>query len=232
MAKFAQRLHVGRHPTYIRNTTALLRSSCVCTAAFLSSSAGLAATGFVLRLVASVACCWFLAACKARALHLGSGSTWLEQHSTVGTQLYSAQWPPIFARDGCSRLVYNYIARRALSGAICRYGLLAAPSLLDFEARFLQLLRKTYITQPSEEVLEAITSRLPAHMIACSTPERAAKLYAEAKLLPGASTAAHLFTQHKLRVNGPLYLRYLHNQCVGTLCGLAILGNLLTGLQE
>ncbi|KAK9902091.1 hypothetical protein WJX75_004074 [Coccomyxa subellipsoidea] len=83
----------------------------------------------------------------------------------------------------------------------------AAPSLLDFEARFLQLLRKTYITQPSEEVLEAITSRLPAHMIACSTPERAAKLYAEAKLLPGASTAAHLFTQHKLRVNGPLYLR-------------------------
>ena len=79
---------MGRHPTYIRNTTALLRSSCVCTDAFLSSSAGLAATGFVLRLVASVACCWFLAACKARALHLGSGSTWLEQYSTVGTQLY------------------------------------------------------------------------------------------------------------------------------------------------
>ena len=84
----------------------------------------------------------------------------------------------------------------------------AVPKLPNFKDRFVELLTMTHMTRPKPEILDVISRRLSAQMIVCHTPDMAADLYEEAQLLPGASTVSHLFTQHGLRVNGPLYPRY------------------------
>ncbi|KAL0043055.1 hypothetical protein WJX79_007826 [Trebouxia sp. C0005] len=83
------------------------------------------------------------------------------------------------------------------------------PKLPNFEANFQQLLvkKKTHFNRPKEVIVNTIVRRLPARMIACSSVQQAADLYEDASCLPGASTAKHLMTQHKLTVNGPLYPR-------------------------
>ena len=42
-------------------------------------------------------------------------------------------------------------------------------------------------------------------MQVCSSVTMAVNLYKAVQLFPGASTQMHLFTQHNLRVNGPLF---------------------------
>ena len=84
----------------------------------------------------------------------------------------------------------------------------AEPKLPDFEAKFRQLLQGTRYNRPKEEVIEVVVRRLAARMIVCKDHLQAEDLYHDASYLPGASTAAHMFTQHQLRVNGPLYIGY------------------------
>jgi len=91
-----------------------------------------------------------------------------------------------------------------LSNTVC---LLAEPKLPDFEANFLRLLVRSRYNRPKENIIKAVVQRLAARMIVCSNTDQAEDLYHDASLLPGASTAEHLLTQHNLRVNGPLYLR-------------------------
>ena len=94
--------------------------------------------------------------------------------------------------------------QKPLSNAVC---LLAEPKLPDFEANFRRLLVRSRYNRPKENVIKAVVRRLAARMIVCSNTDQAEDLYHDASLLPGASTAEHLLTQHNLRVNGPLYLR-------------------------
>lgn len=77
----------------------------------------------------------------------------------------------------------------------------------SFANRFRQLLLKSHITHPLQEILEVIARRLSSRMIVCESPAAALELYEDAKLIPGASTCGHLMTQHGVRVNGPFFTR-------------------------
>ncbi len=94
--------------------------------------------------------------------------------------------------------------QKPLSNAVC---LLAEPKLPDFEANFRRLLVRSRYNCPKENIIKEVVRRLAPRMIVCSNTDQAEDLYHDASLLPGASTAKHLLTQHNLRVNGPLYLR-------------------------
>ncbi len=54
-------------------------------------------------------------------------------------------------------------------------------------------------------MLDLITRRCPARVIAVPDSRAAVELYREAEHFPGPSTEGHLLTQHGLRVNGPLF---------------------------
>ena len=89
--------------------------------------------------------------------------------------------------------------------AVKRCCLPAEPKLPNFEANFRQLLVRSRFNRPNEAIVNTVVRRLAARMIACSSVTQAADLYEDASCLPGASTAKHLMTQHRLTVNGPLY---------------------------
>ena len=95
-------------------------------------------------------------------------------------------------------------AQKLLSNAVC---LLAEPKLPDFEANFRRLLVKSHYSCPKEDIIIAVVRCFAARMIVCSNTEQAEDLYHDSSLLPGASTAGNLLTQHNLRISGPLYSR-------------------------
>jgi hypothetical protein len=103
--------------------------------------------------------------------------------------------------------------------------LFALPHLqIDFRNRFVGLLAKGNINRPKREILDVVEERCATRMMVrlvyismmhvnlcktiiqvCSGVTMAVNLYKAVQLFPGASTQMHLFTQHNLRVNGPLF---------------------------
>ncbi len=77
--------------------------------------------------------------------------------------------------------------------------------LPDYNQRFVDLLSLGSITRPDPAVLSAIRMRCPARLMVAPDCAAAVDLYREAQLWPGPSTRGHLFTQHGLRVNEPLF---------------------------
>ena len=71
--------------------------------------------------------------------------------------------------------------------------------------RFCSLLKQANISNPNADILDLMEVRMASQLIVCSSARNAAYLYNAAKLLPGASTIAHLFTELRLRANWPLH---------------------------
>ena len=71
--------------------------------------------------------------------------------------------------------------------------------------RFVAWLQQMHIDRPISTVLDTLEQAFASGMIACSSAANAVALYEAAKAIPGSSTKYHLYKQHGVRVNGPLF---------------------------
>jgi hypothetical protein len=78
---------------------------------------------------------------------------------------------------------------------------------LSNQQRFRKLLKESdrRISHPKTDLVNAVVRNFPSRLREVETPTQALELLEDAQALPGTSTKSHLFTQHGLRVNGPLF---------------------------
>ena len=142
----------------------------------------------------------------------------------------NTQFRFVLTMSACSNTQHHFEASLVLCIAVYTRGpvkhclLACRTQLAKFWADFWHLLVRSLCNHPNEAIINTIVRQLTARMmIACSSVEQAADLYEDVSFLPGAFTANHLVTQHKLTANGPLYPQCCTGR--GKKCKIWLLGH-------